>query len=80
MSNERSKDQVDRNATKSSPELPDRSGRLTGHTAEPLKGVDPRTNRDAIPGDTKAADKSGLNRANEFDAAVPPHPSEPDKG
>lgn len=81
MSNERSKDQVDQNATRSSPELPDRSGRLTGHTDEPLKGVDPRTtNRERDADEARAAEKAGVDRAKQFNTPVSGHPSKPDKG
>ena len=80
MSNERSKDQVDHNATRSSPELPDRSGRLTGHTDEPLKGVDPReSKRGADADEAKAAEKPGLGRAEQLNTPVSSHPSKPGK-
>ena len=35
------KDQVDGGIKRSETGIPDRSGRLTGHTKQPLKGTDP---------------------------------------
>jgi hypothetical protein len=43
MKKDRNKDQVDGNLERSKTELPDRSGRLTGHAKQPLKGTDPKT-------------------------------------
>lgn len=42
-SKDRNKDQVDGNIKRNETGLPDRSGRLTGHTKQPLKGTDPKT-------------------------------------
>jgi hypothetical protein len=43
MKEDRNKDQVDSNLERGKTELPDRSGRLTGHARQPLKGTDPKT-------------------------------------
>ncbi|HEX5867116.1 MAG TPA: hypothetical protein VFY72_05375 [Beijerinckiaceae bacterium] len=42
MKRDPNKPQVD-TKKRATGELPDRSGRLTGHTTEPLKGTDPPT-------------------------------------
>ena len=43
MNDDRNKHQVDVDAKRSAPKLPDRTGRLTGHTKQPLKGTDPKS-------------------------------------
>lgn len=43
MKRDRNKDQVDGNIKRPETGLPDRSGRLTGHTRQPLKGTQPAT-------------------------------------
>ena len=43
MKKDPSKHQVDGNIKRNETDLPDRSGRLTGHTKEPLKGTEPES-------------------------------------